>query len=640
MILELGHFALALAFVCSLMQAALPLVARRYDGEYLARAVIGFSRAQFALVALAFAALTAAFVDSDFSARYVAENSNSRLPLLYRVSGVWGAHEGSLLLWALMIGGWSVAVGIFSRAVPGATLARVLSVLGAIAAGFLAFILFTSNPFARLLPPPVDGRDLNPLLQDPGLAFHPPLLYAGYVGFAVAFAFAVAALWEGRMDAAWSRWARPWVLCAWALLTLGIALGSYWAYYELGWGGWWFWDPVENASFLPWLVGAALVHSLAATEARGLFKSWSVLLALLAFALSMLGAFLVRSGVLTSVHAFASDPSRGVFLLVLLAIIVGGSLALYAARAPLLRGAAFRVVSREGGILANNFLLSVAAATVLLGTLYPLFLDALGLGKISVGPPYFNAVFLPLMAPAAALLGFATFARWKRDSGLRLLARLWPLALGCALAAAVVALVAPEPTGGARWRTALALALAFWVLAASATALWARWRKGAVTRAFAGMILAHVGFAVVVIGATGAGLYSQEKDVRLRPGETAQLGARLFRFESARATAGPNYDAQTGHIVVARVDDPARPIVDLRPEKRVYQSGGQTMTEAGIDAGFSRDLYVSLGEPLGDGAWSARLQIKPFIRWVWAGALFVALGAFAAAFERRYWRRR
>ncbi len=639
MIPEIGHFALILALCVAVVQSIFPLAgATRGVGAWIAVARPA-AQAQLLFVAIAYGCLTYAFLSHDFSVAYVAQNSNSALPLLYRVSGVWGAHEGSLLLWSLILAGWTGAVTVFSRRVPEPMTARVLSVMGMISVGFLLFMLLTSNPFERLLPAAAEGRDLNPLLQDPGLAIHPPMLYMGYVGFSVAFAFAIAAMLGGRLDAAWARWTRPWTNIAWMFLTIGIALGSWWAYYELGWGGWWFWDPVENASFMPWLVGTALVHSLAATEKRSVFKAWTVLLAVFTFSLSLLGTFLVRSGVLTSVHAFATDPARGLFILIFLGIVIGGSLALYAWRGPQIRSAAgFEIVSREAGLLLNNVLLVVTAATVLLGTLYPLVLDALGLGKISVGPPYFNSVFVPLTIPLALLVGVGALSRWKRDSLARLGRRVrvtFVVSLGAGFA---TPLLMPHYSVGA----ALGLATAFWVALTTLTGLYDRagglafrWRRlASAPLGFFGMSVAHLGICTFIVGVTLTTVYSQEKDVRMRAGDTYTLGSYSFRFDGVTRSVGPNYTSERGSIVVSRAE---RVVASLAPEKRLYIVQQAPMTEAGIDAGLTRDIYVALGERLSDdGDWSISLYYKPFVRWIWLGALFMAFGALLGASDRRY----
>ncbi len=635
MLPEIGHFALIMALSVSLVQASLPVagvLGRRPDWAAMARPA---ARAQFLFMVLAYGILTWAFVSDDFSVAYVAHNSNSALPLVYKISGVWGAHEGSLLLWALILSAWTMAVSLFSRSLPEDSVALVLGVMGMVATGFLLFTLLTSNPFERLFPVPADGRDLNPLLQDPGLAVHPPMLYMGYVGFSVAFAFALAALIGGRLDAAWARWSRPWTLVAWMFLTLGIMLGSWWAYYELGWGGWWFWDPVENASFMPWLVGTALIHSLAVTEKRGVFRTWTVLLAVFAFSLSLLGTFLVRSGVLTSVHAFASDPTRGVFILLFLGVVVGGSLALYAWRAPQIHTQArYALLSRESLLLVNNVILVLAAATVLLGTLYPLVIDALGLGKISVGPPYFNTVFVPLMLPLMALIGVGPNTRWKRQSAAELARRLRrAFVLALVLAAAALGLWAERLTPG----VAVTVALALWIFTSALTDLRARLRNRSLLGlpgSYWGMLAAHLGVAVFALGVAISSAYSLEKDVRMGPGDTAELGGFEFRFEALNEIEGPNYTAARARIRVLRGD---REVTLLTPEKRFYRVQGMPMTEAAIDAGLFRDLYVALGEPIADSDdWALRIYYKPFIRWIWLGAIFMALGGLLAAGDRRY----
>jgi cytochrome c-type biogenesis protein CcmF len=641
MIPEIGQLALALALCLALAQASLGLAgAARGDGSWMG-ATRPAARGQFAFIAIAFGCLTYAFVANDFSVVYVASNSNSALPLAYRVSGVWGGHEGSMLLWILMLSVWTVGVTLFSRHLPEEMVARVLGVMGLVSTGFLLFILFTSNPFVRVFPAPADGRDLNPLLQDPGMVLHPPMLYMGYVGFSIAFSFAVAALISGRLDAAWARWSRPWTTAAWAFLTVGIALGSGWAYYELGWGGWWFWDPVENASFMPWLVGTALIHSLAVTEKRGAFRSWTVLLAILAFSLSLLGTFLVRSGVLTSVHAFATDPARGVFILVLLVVVIGGSLLLYVWRAPRIGlGGGFEPLSRESMLLANNVMFAAAAGSVLLGTLYPLALDASGLGKISVGPPYFETVFVPLMAPALFLMGIGPLARWKKANLPDIAARLrWAVA-----ASLVAALAIPFAMG--RWSplVAFGILLAAWVAASGVVQLyekignaangagaWARLRN--TPRATYGMLLAHFGVAVFVTGVTLVKGYDSERDVRMEPGDIVELGGYTFRLDGVRDVQGPNYVAARAQIQVNRN---GRPVTTLYPEKRIYTVQNMPMTEAAIDPGFTRDLYVSLGDSVSATAWIVRVQHKPFIDWSWGGCLLMALGGVLAASDRRY----
>lgn len=638
MIPELGHLAMILALCLAVVQATLPLIgAWRGDRQWMGLAQPA-AWGQFAFLGFSFACLTYAFMVDDFSVAYVAHNSNSTLPWYYKFSAVWGAHEGSLLLWAFILAGWTFAVAIFSRQLPEDMLARVLGVMGLISIGFLLFLIVTSNPFERLLPQvPMDGRDLNPLLQDFGLIVHPPMLYMGYVGFSVAFAFAIAALLGGRLDAAWARWSRPWTLVAWAFLGLGIALGSWWAYYELGWGGWWFWDPVENASFMPWLVGTALIHSLAVTEKRGVFKSWTVLLAIAAFSLSLLGTFLVRSGVLTSVHAFATDPERGVFILVFLLMVVGGSLTLFALRAPVVKSqVGFGLWSRETLLLVNNLLLVVATAMILLGTLYPLLLDALSGAKLSVGPPYFNAMFVPLMAALMLTLGVGIMVRWKDTPVKWLLGMLTPVLITSVVLGGLGSLL----FGDFNWAVLAVSLLAAWVVIASVRDLLDKTRhkgllKGARSLApsYWGMHLAHLGLAVCAIGVVLTSHQSSERDLRLAPGESLSLGGYEFVFEGAVHHEGPNFTSDKATI---RVFDGDKQIATLHPEKRLYTVQQMPMTEAGIDAGFTRDLYVALGEPLGDGAWAVRVHIKPFVRWIWLGALMMGLGGALAASDRRY----
>jgi len=641
---ELGQVALLLALLVATLQALLPLAgAQRGIASWMAVARPA-AYAQLLLVAAAFAILTHAFVVQDFSVQYVAENSNSLLPWYYRYTAVWGAHEGSLLLWALILALWTAAVARFSRRLPDAVIARVLGVMGLVAIGFLAFLIFTSNPFTRLLPAAAEGRDLNPLLQDPGMIIHPPMLYLGYVGFCVPFAFAIAALLDGgatrqghddRQWRDWLRWTRPWTNVAWAFLTCGIALGSWWAYYELGWGGWWFWDPVENASFMPWLAGTALLHSQAVTEKRGSFRGWTLLLAIAAFSLSLLGTFLVRSGVLTSVHAFAADPTRGLFVLVFLGIVIGGSLVLYALRAPDGdKDASFAPASRETLLLVNNLLLVAACAMVLLGTLYPLLADALELGKISVGPPYFALLFLLLMAPLVLLVPFGPLTRWQREQPSKPLAMLVPwagLALGIGIAAFFLA-----PQGA--WKTAAGLAGAAWVFAGTARFAWSRFAiKGSrFTAEMLGMTLAHVGIAVFLVGALLTEGLSMQRELALSPGQSVALAGREFRFDGVERRIGPNYIADHGTVRVLR---DGRAIDTMHPEKRSYASGGQVMTEAAIDPGITRDLYVALGESLGDGAWAVRVHVKPFVRWIWFGAGLMALGGLVTATDRRFRRK-
>ncbi|MCC6142046.1 MAG: heme lyase CcmF/NrfE family subunit [Nitrospira sp.] len=646
MIPEIGQFALILALCVAAVQGTVPIYGAVSGNASLMAVAKPAARGQFFLVLIAFCCLGYAFAQKDFSVLYVAANANSKLPLHYRLAAIWGAHEGSLLLWTFILTLWMMAVTLFSKHLPEAMRARILGVMGLVSLGFLLFMLTVSNPFERLIPAAPDGRDLNPLLQDPGMVMHPPMLYMGYVGFSVAFAFAIAALLGGNLDAAWARWSRPWTTVAWCFLTVGIALGSGWAYYELGWGGWWFWDPVENASFMPWLAGTALIHSLAVTDKRGGFKVWTVLLAILAFSLSLLGTFLVRSGVLTSVHAFATDPKRGLFILIFLAIVIGGSLLLYAWRAPRVGlGGGFDMVSREAMLLANNVLLVVAMASVLLGTLYPLFLDALGLGKISVGPPYFDTVFVPLMTPAIFLMGIGPLAQWKKASVPNLAVRLrW--AFGTSVA---TALLLPLVLG--KWTPLLSLGflLALWIATTAAVAVRERIahlegaglmaRLASVPRSYWGMILAHCGIAVFIVGVTMVKGFETEQDLRMNVGESATIGGYAFQFEGAQDFVGPNYIAARG---VFRVTKDGREVTTMYPEKRRYLAQRQTMTEAAIDSGMFRDLYVSLGEPLEAGAWSVRLYHKPFIDWIWGGCLIMAMGGVLAITDRRYrlaWRR-
>jgi cytochrome c-type biogenesis protein CcmF len=640
MIPELGNFALILALCLALAQAVLPLLgAWRQEARWIALARPA-AAGQCAFVTFAFGCLLYALASNDFSVAYVAANSNSMLPLHYRIAAAWGGHEGSLLLWLQILVLWTAAVARFSRQLPPAMTARVLGVMGLISIGFLAFMLFTSNPFERLLPAARDGHDLNPLLQDLGMIIHPPLLYMGYVGFSVAFSFAIAALLGGQLDAAWARWSRPWTLVAWSFLTLGIFMGSFWAYYELGWGGWWFWDAVENASFMPWLVGTALVHSLAVTEKRGSFKNWTALLAIIAFSLSLLGTFLVRSGVLTSVHAFATDPRRGLFILVFLVIVIGGALTLYAWRAPSVGlGGRFALFSRESLLLVNNVLLLVAAATVLLGTLYPLILDALDLGKISVGPPYFEAVFVPLMLPVLLLMAAAPFVEWNRASLRQVLRRVSWAAQASLLAGLLVWFswkVTPLVAGG--------LLLAVWIVLGTALHLAQRLasveggtgllrRLGRQPRSYWGMLAAHAGLAVFVAGVTLVKGAETADDASMRVGDSISSGGYRYSFLALRRVDGPNYIAARATFEVWRGDEK---IATLYPEKRYFTVQQMPMTEAAIDRGWRRDIYVSLGEPGKDGAWVVRLQYKPFVAWIWAGCLIIAAGGLLAASDRRY----
>ncbi len=639
---ELGHFALWLAVGAALVLGTVPLVgAQRGRADWMAVARPA-THWLLALVVFSFGCLMLSFARNDFSVLNVASHSNTALPLMYRLAASWGSHEGSLLLWLLMQAGWAFAVASFSRNLPPAMLARTLAVMGLLTLSFLLFVLLTSNPFERLLPVPLDGRDLNPQLQDPGMIFHPPMLYMGYVGMSVAFAFAVAALIGGNLDVQWARWSRPWVTVAWVFLTFGIALGSWWAYYELGWGGWWFWDAVENASFMPWLVATALIHSLAVTEKRGSFKSWTVLLAIMAYSLSLLGTFLVRSGVITSVHSFASDPTRGLFILVMLSITVGAALALYAWRAPKVGlGARFAMLSRETMLLANNVLLVVATAAVMLGTLYPLILDALGLGKISVGTPYFNAVFVPIMAVLVFFMGIGPLTRWKSDT-LPALGKRLRWGAGVALVTALlIAWIGGQMSVG----SVVGLLMAFWIVASVAADLWERVRPaggvranvlhrlGQLPRATVGMMLAHLGVAVFVFGVTMVSTYDIERDVAMQPGDSTTVNGYTFTYKGAQAVRGPNFEAMRGHLVVTR--DGAE-VSDMYPEKRVYRVQRMPMTEAAIDSRLQGDLYVQLGEVIKGDTWLVRIWVKPFVSWVWGGCLLMGLGGLLAVMDRRY----
>jgi cytochrome c-type biogenesis protein CcmF len=640
MIPELGHFSLIIALFLAMTLGVLPILGAARNNSVLMSIARPLAFGQFVFIALAFATLANAFLHNDFSVLYVAEHSNSGLPMQYRFAAIWGGHEGSLLLWVTILSIWTAAVATFSKHLPEEMVARVLGVMGLVAVGFILFMLLTSNPFDRLLPAAADGQELNPLLQDPGLVIHPPMLYMGYVGFSVAFAFAIAALLGGKLDATWARWSRPWTTVAWTFLTTGVMLGSWWAYYELGWGGWWFWDPVENASFMPWLVGTALIHSLAVTEKRGAFKSWTVLLAIAAFSLSLLGTFMVRSGVLTSVHSFATDPKRGVFILAFLAIVIGSSLLLFAWRAPKIGlGGKFDMISRESMLLSNNVLLSVAAASVFIGTLYPLFMDALGMGKLSVGPPYFEAVFVPLMALAVLMMGLGALARWKQTSVPELAKRLrWGFA-----AAVILAVLLPFIFKHWTPMIALGLLLSFWVIASLVVSLQQRWsgqgsflqRVRNQSLSYYGMQLAHLGVAVFIIGVTVVKGYATERDVRMNVGDTVDAGGYMFRFDGVRDIKGPNYVATEAHFTVTK---DGKSVTELSPQKRRYNASGMPMTEAAIDTGIFRDLYVSMGEPIAEseGAWAVRVYYKPFVVWIWGGCLLMALGGALAISDRRY----
>jgi cytochrome c-type biogenesis protein CcmF len=635
MIAELGQVTLIFALILAVVQSVAALYGIHKNNAALIAMVRPAVFTQCLMVLVSFGLLTWLFISQDFSVEYVARNSNSALPVAYRISAVWGAHEGSLLLWVTILNLWSVAVAFGSRKLPEFFSIRVLGVLGLIGIGFLMFTLFTSNPFDRLIPAALDGNDLNPLLQDVGLIIHPPMLYIGYVGFSVAFAFAIAALLSGKLDREWVRWTRPWTHVAWAFLTLGIALGSWWAYYELGWGGWWFWDPVENASFMPWLVGTALIHAQAVTEKRGAFQAWTLLLSISAFSLSLLGTFLVRSGVLTSVHAFASDPTRGLFILIFLGIVTGGSLLLYALRAPkTVSGGGFGAWSRESLILINNLMLTVATAMVLLGTLYPLAIDALGKGKISVGPPYFGTLFIALMAPLIILLPAGAFTRWKNDRAKRVFSNLL-VPFGIAVTAAIGTYIWTPETG---LRGTTGMFGGVWVIASSLA--YAMRRSGpksgsGMLRSELAMTLAHIGVGVFVIGVSMTATISTEKHLSMSAGDQFEAAGYVFTFDGTRPVSGPNWEADQGHFIVSRDGEF---VTGLYPEKRRYGSGGQFMTEAAIDPGLTRDLYVSLGEPLDStgSRWAVRIYYKPFVRWIWMGALLMTFGGLLAATDRRY----
>jgi len=639
MIPELGQFALIVALICAFIQAVLPLIGSFTRVPNLIAVAKPAAQAQFLSLCVAFACLVYAFVNHDFSVAYVAQNSNTALPLIYRVSAVWGAHEGSLLLWALTLGIWTFAVTIFSRQIPNIMLARVLSVMGWISIGFLLFMIITSNPFERLLVVPTQGKDLNPLLQDFGLAIHPPMLYIGYVGFSVAFAFAIAAMWSGRLDAAWARWSRPWTNVAWIFLTLGIALGSWWAYYELGWGGWWFWDPVENASLMPWIVGTALVHSLAVTDKRSSFKAWTALLAIFAFSLSLLGTFLVRSGVLVSVHSFASDPERGLFILVFLVLVVGSSLLLYATRAPLIKSHGnFALLSRETALLLNNVILVILAISILGGTLFPIITVALELGKYSVGAPYFSFIFVLLGTPLALLLGFGQFTRWKQDNVKRFITPASVQLVVSFILGVLTVLLMPHFS----FYAVLGMVLAWWIAFSTVYSFLQRFKNkslslsslGKTPPSYYGTHIAHLGVMVFCIGITLTSVYSTKKDVLLKPGDSYQMSEFKYTFKGSKPIVGPNYRGYEGLIIVSKNE---KNVAEMKPQKRIYFSQQNPMTEAAIDAGVTRDLFVALGEQRGsEGAWTLRLYYKPFIRWIWFGAVIMALGGMIAIFDKRY----
>jgi cytochrome c-type biogenesis protein CcmF len=643
MIPELGHFALILALAMALVLAIMPMIGSLSNTPSWVALARPLAWGQFTFLLIAFACLVNAFLVNDFSVTYVAQHGNTRLPNIYKISAVWGAHEGSLLLWAFILSGWTLAVALFARQLPDVMIGRVLAVMGMISIGFLSFMLFTSNPFARTFPVPLEGGDLNPLLQDFGLAIHPPMLYMGYVGLSVAFSFAIAALVGGKLDISWARWSRPWTTVAWVFLTIGITLGSWWAYYELGWGGWWFWDPVENASFMPWLAATALIHSLAVTEKRGAFKRWTVLLSLLAFSLSLLGTFLVRSGVLTSVHSFAADPARGLFILIFLCIVIGGSLVLYAWRAPnVTSGGEFSALSRESLLLGNNLLLIMITAFILLGTLAPLIYDAFGWGKISVGFPWFNTMFVIFTPFLVLLMGLGPLTRWKQQDAADLV-RQFRIALLASLGAGLLAALPLLHEGSVY--AGLAVMLSVWLTTTLLLSLRKRLRHrqgfGAFLKdirargggSYYGMLLAHFGVAVFTIGVTFVTLFDVEKDVRMAPGETLELAGYTFRFDGVEKIQGPNYRADRGTLHVSRH---GQDVAVLKPEKRTYLVQTRPMTEAGIDAGFFRDIYVSLGEALDAGSWSLRLYYKPLVRWIWLGGILIAIGGLLAAFDRRY----
>lgn len=637
LIAEYGQLALIMALLVAVLQFVVPVIGLRAKQEWLMAYARPLAAAQAVLLLISILLLGICFVNNDFSVAYVATNSNTQLPIFYKISAIWGAHEGSLLLWATLYSCWGLAVALFSRSLPIDMIARVLAILGLVAIGFLLFLIETSNPFARNLPSvPMEGGDLNPLLQDFGLIVHPPMLYMGYVGLSVAFAFALAALLSGRLDAAWARWSRPWTTAAWVCLTMGIALGSWWAYYELGWGGWWFWDPVENASLMPWLVATALLHSLAVTEKRGMFKSWTVLLAIFAFSLSLLGTFLVRSGVLTSVHAFASDPERGVFILALLGLCVGGSLLLYALKAPTVHSVGrYQWVSRESFLLANNLLLVVAALAVMLGTLYPLIIDFAGLGKISVGASWFNTMFTPIVVIMAVLLGPGAMSHWKADE----IKRLAGQTLLAFVASILLGIAAPFLMNGElNWAVMLGVTVGVWIIAVTLADLWHKSRHQfsrimKLNRSYQGMVLAHLGVAISIIGVVMVSHYSIEKSVRMGVGGEAVLGDYRFVMNKTGHIEGPNYISDAAEISIYRND---KLINVLTPEKRRYNASGSIMTEAEIDKSLMRDVYVSMGEPLPNGDWGMRLQVKPYMRWVWLGAIFMSLGGVLAMMDKRY----
>lgn len=640
MIAELGHFALVLGLIMAVLQATLPLYGVYAANISLQRSARSAALLQALCLSLSFIALTIAFLQNDFTLDYVARQSNTLLPYYYKISAVWGGHEGSLLLWVLVLSLWGAAVAIFSRSLPREMIARVLAIMGMVSVALIAFVVFTSNPFNRLLPDfPIDGADLNPLLQDIGLIIHPPMLYMGYVGFTVPFAFAMAGLLGGRLDSAWARWSRPWAVAAWAFLTLGIALGSWWAYYELGWGGWWFWDPVENASFMPWLAGTALLHSLAVSEKRGVFKAWTVMLAIIAFALSLLGTFLVRSGVLTSVHAFAADPARGMFVLGILTAVIGASLLVFALRASHLNSESrYAWLSRESFLLVNNLLLITATTVVLLGTLFPLVADALKLGKISVGPPYFNTLFVPVTLVLLVFMGLGSLVNWKRHQ-IKDFIPLWKILL----ASITLGIVFPTVYfGTTSWIVALSLSLCFWVILSISRDIYLKAKTakqgiGAgllrLSRSYYGMQIAHLGLVITVIGVTLTSTYSVEKDVRLGMNDKVDVGMYQFEWLGVREYSGANFESIQAKVAVLKN---GQVIEYLYPEKRLYVVQNRSMTEAAIDGRLLRDVYVAIGEPLDNNQWAIRVYYKPFVRWLWLGSLIMALGGGVAMTDKRY----
>ncbi|GAA0855915.1 heme lyase CcmF/NrfE family subunit [Aliiglaciecola litoralis] len=646
MFAELGHFSLVLALLMSILLAIYPMWGAHHDHKPVMALAKPLAIGMFVFTAFSYVALSYSFYTDDFSIAYVAHHSNSLLPWYYKITAVWGGHEGSFLLWVLIFSVWTVAVALLSNSIPQQMVARVLSVLGMVAIGFYLFMLIASNPFESLLPfYPVDGRDLNPLLQDFGMIIHPPMLYMGYVGFSVAFAFAIAALISGKLDSTWARWSRPWTIAAWAFLTVGIALGSWWAYYELGWGGWWFWDPVENASFMPWLVGTALVHSLAVTEKRKIFKSWTVLLAISAFSLSLLGTFLVRSGILVSVHSFASDPSRGLFILAILAIVIGSSLTLFAIRAPQLKSVGrYQWFSREVMLIGNNLLLTAATIVVLLGTLLPLVHKELGLGSISIGAPFFNQMFVYLIVPFVLLLAMGPLSRWKNQSPKALQNHLL-IAFGLSICAA---LLVQSSYSEMTYMATLGLVLSFWILVSTVQEVMQRTQAGvadertwstrlaSLTPSHWGMVLGHIGFAVTLIGITLVSNYEQEKDLRMQSGDVVEVSGYYFKFTGVRDLTGPNYSGHVGILDVYADANLSKKITHLEAEKRFYPVQRSSMTEAGIDSGITRDLFVALGEQLNSGAWAVRIYVKPFVNWIWAGALFMAMGGIFSIADKRY----